>query len=65
MLGSYPPQEKPFEVTFPRFGWDEAPSGTLARGSYKAVSKFVDDDDQCHLQFEYAFSIKKNWGEKD
>ena len=64
MLGSYPPQQEPFEVTFPRYGWDEAPSGMLARGSYKSTSKFIDDDDQCHLKFEYSFSIKKDWGKE-
>ena len=33
MLGSYPPSKDPHTITFPRIGWDEAPSGLLARGS--------------------------------
>jgi Rho GDP-dissociation inhibitor len=40
---------------------ETAPSGFAARGAYKAVSKFVDDDDHVHLQFEWAFEIKKDW----
>jgi hypothetical protein len=39
MIGSYPPQKQPHEAVFPRIGWEEAPSGLLARGSYKAKSK--------------------------
>lgn len=62
MLGSYPPQEAPQEVVWPRHGWEEAPSGMLARGSYKSTIKFIDDDDVTHLQFDYGFSIKKDWG---
>jgi hypothetical protein len=38
MLGSFPPQTKLHEVTFPRHGWDEAPSGMLSRGTYTAKS---------------------------
>lgn len=33
----------------------------LARGSYKAISKFVDDDNHAHLKFEWSFEIKKDW----
>jgi Rho GDP-dissociation inhibitor len=62
MLGSYPPQEQVQEVVWPRHGWEEAPSGMLARGSYKSTIKFIDDDDVTHLQFDYGFSIKKDWG---
>ena len=39
----------------------EAPSGMLARGHYKAVSRFIDDDNQEHLRFEWSFDIKKDW----
>eukprot|EP01115_Flamella_aegyptia_P006923 TRINITY_DN286_c7_g1_i1.p1 TRINITY_DN286_c7_g1~~TRINITY_DN286_c7_g1_i1.p1 ORF type:complete len:200 (-),score=75.45 TRINITY_DN286_c7_g1_i1:110-685(-) len=61
MIGSFGPQAEPHVVIFPRHGWDEAPSGMLARGSYTATSRFIDDDKQKHLEYEYAFSIKKNW----
>lgn len=40
---------------------ETAPSGMLGRGHYKAVSKFVDDDNQTHLQFEWSFDVKKDW----
>ncbi|KAL2221869.1 rho-gdp dissociation inhibitor [Thermoascus aurantiacus ATCC 26904] len=61
MLGSYAPNttEKPFYEK--RFAQEEAPSGMIARGHYNAVSKFVDDDDVTHLQFEWSFEIAKDW----
>ena len=40
---------------------ETAPSGMLARGHYNAVSRFVDDDDNTHLKFEWSFDIKKDW----
>ena len=40
---------------------ETAPSGMMARGHYKAVSRFVDDDNHTHLQFEWSFDIKKDW----
>jgi Rho GDP-dissociation inhibitor len=61
MLGSFPPQGEAHVVVFPRHGWEEAPSGMLARGNYKGKHKFVDDDGQCHLEYEYTFAIKKDW----
>jgi len=61
MLGSFGPQVNAHEVTFPRNGWEEAPSGMLARGSYTAKSQFVDDDNVTHLEYEYAFDIKSAW----
>jgi len=61
MIGSFGPntKEKPFYET--KFDPEEAPKGMLVRGSYKATSKFVDDDNVSHLQFEWAFDIKKEW----
>jgi len=64
MIGSYSPVEKPYEVVFPRQGWETAPDGFLARGSYTAKSQFIDDDKQCHLEYEYAFQIAKTWEDK-
>eukprot|EP01118_Nematostelium_gracile_P014651 TRINITY_DN5763_c0_g1_i1.p1 TRINITY_DN5763_c0_g1~~TRINITY_DN5763_c0_g1_i1.p1 ORF type:complete len:199 (-),score=56.50 TRINITY_DN5763_c0_g1_i1:48-644(-) len=61
MIGSYAPQKEPYEVTIPRSGWEEAPSGIFARGTYQAVSKFEDDDRLHYLQYEYTFAIKKDW----
>ena len=40
---------------------ETAPSGMLGRGHYTAVSKFVDDDNNTHLQFKWSFDIKKDW----
>lgn len=40
---------------------DEAPSGMLARGHYEAASRFVDDDDNDHLKFDWSFDIAKDW----
>ncbi|OAL54440.1 Rho GDP-dissociation inhibitor 2 [Pyrenochaeta sp. DS3sAY3a] len=61
MMGSYGPstEEKPFYEK--KFTPETAPSGMLARGSYTAVSKFVDDDNQTHLQFKWTFELKKDW----
>jgi len=61
MLGSYAPNtvDKPsYEV---KFHPEEAPSGMLVRGNYNAISRFVDDDDNTHLQFEWSFVIAKDW----
>ena len=61
MLGSFGPQRDPHSVTFPKQGWDQAPKGALARGTYTAKTKFVDDDKQQHMAYEYSFQIKKDW----
>ncbi|KAL1987049.1 hypothetical protein VTN96DRAFT_4923 [Rasamsonia emersonii] len=61
MLGSYAPNttDKPYYEK--KFHQEEAPSGMIARGHYNAISKFVDDDDVTHLQFEWSFEIAKDW----
>ena len=61
MLGSFGPQRDSHSVTFPKQGWDQAPKGALARGNYTAKTKFVDDDKQTHMAYEYSFQIKKDW----
>jgi len=61
MIGSYGPQKEPHTVDIPRKGFEEAPKGMMYRGTYKANVKFIDDDGQCHLQYDYAFAIKKDW----
>jgi len=40
---------------------EEAPTGMMARGHYSAVSKFIDDDNHTHLEFEWSFDITKDW----
>jgi Rho GDP-dissociation inhibitor len=61
MLGTYPPKNEFQFVDIPKNDWNEAPSGMLARGEYKAHMKFVDDDSHCHLDFEYAVKIAKDF----
>jgi Rho GDP-dissociation inhibitor len=65
MLGSFPPQKDYHEIVFPRHGWETAPSGLIARGKYTGKHRFVDDDGQCHLEYDYAFQIAKTWEHKD
>lgn len=56
MLGSYGPKKESYVCTTPRRGWEEAPSGAMVRGKFKAKSTFSDDDKQKHLEYEYAFA---------
>lgn len=58
-MGSYAPNtvDKPFYEK--EFEEVEAPSGFLARGSYNAVSKFIDDDKFEHLILPWSFQITK------
>lgn len=59
-LGSYAPstKDRPFyEVILPE---TEAPSGLLARGSYSAQSKFIDDDKNTYLTLNWGVEIVKN-----
>ncbi|OJJ37185.1 hypothetical protein ASPWEDRAFT_442659 [Aspergillus wentii DTO 134E9] len=61
MLGSFAPNTSDKPVYEKKLHAEEAPSGMIARGHYNAVSKFVDDDDHTHLQFEWSFDIAKDW----
>lgn len=58
MLGTFSPQREPYVHVLEE---ETAPSGALARGSYTAKTKFVDDDRRCHLEVSYSFEIKKDW----
>lgn len=58
MVGSFGPSADPTSCLLCH---DNAPSGMVARGLYIAKSKFIDDDDNCHLQCEWALKIKKGW----
>lgn len=58
MVGSYGPKAESHEYCTPV---DEAPKGMLARGHYTVKSKFVDDDKNCYLEWEWSFDIKKDW----
>ncbi|KAI4170060.1 MAG: hypothetical protein LQ343_005200 [Gyalolechia ehrenbergii] len=61
MLGSYAPNTEEKPIYEKKFAEDEAPSGMLARGHYEAASRFVDDDDNDHLKFDWSFDIAKDW----
>ncbi|CAD0097242.1 unnamed protein product [Aureobasidium vineae] len=68
MIGSYSPNttdkpeyEKKCKFLAQAYFAETAPSGMMARGHYNAVSKFIDDDEQTHLKFEWSFDIKKDW----
>ncbi|KAJ5946895.1 hypothetical protein N7454_003734 [Penicillium verhagenii] len=61
MLGSFAPNTDQKPVYVKDFAEEEAPSGMLLRGHYNAVSKFLDDDENTHLQFEWSFDITKEW----
>lgn len=58
MLGTFSPQVEPYLHEMPE---DTAPSGYFARGSYSAKTKFLDDDNKCHLEINYMFAIQKDW----
>ncbi|KAF2152534.1 E set domain-containing protein [Myriangium duriaei CBS 260.36] len=61
MIGSYSPNTTDKPEYEKKFEPETAPSGMLMRGHYTATSRFVDDDNQEHLKFEWAFDIKKDW----
>ncbi|OQD76630.1 hypothetical protein PENDEC_c004G00227 [Penicillium decumbens] len=61
MLGSFAPSTTDKPVYEKEFNEEEAPSGMIARGHYNAASRFVDDDDHTHLQFDWSFDITKDW----
>jgi Rho GDP-dissociation inhibitor len=61
MIGSFPPNTTDKPVHEKKFAPEEAPSGMMARGHYDATSKFVDDDNVTHLEFEWSFDIAKDW----
>ncbi|XP_054817816.1 rho GDP-dissociation inhibitor 1-like [Prosopis cineraria] len=58
MIGTFSPQAEPYAHEMPE---ETTPSGMFARGTYAAKSRFVDDDDKCHLEINYSFDIRKNW----
>ncbi|VFQ88638.1 unnamed protein product [Cuscuta campestris] len=58
MIGTFSPQIEHYTHEMPE---ETTPSGMLARGSYSARTKFLDDDNKCHLEINYTFEIKKEW----
>lgn len=58
MVGSYGPKPEPHEFFTPA---EEAPSGMIARGKYTCKSRFIDDDKNVYLEWEWVLDIKKDW----
>lgn len=58
MVGSYGPRKDEYEYVRKE---EEAPSGMLSRGSYKAKTAFLDDDKNSIKDWEWNFEIKKDW----
>ncbi|KAL4585408.1 hypothetical protein LXL04_010029 [Taraxacum kok-saghyz] len=58
MIGTFSPQQELYTHEIPE---DTTPSGILARGSYSARTKFLDDDNKCYLELNYTFDIRKDW----
>lgn len=56
MVGSYAPKSDVYTFLLPA---QTVPTGLLAYGTYKAKSRFLDDDGTNHLTFEYSFKIVK------
>ena len=61
MVGSYAPRSEQQQWSSPE---EEAPSGKLYRGNYNIHSKFVDDDDEVHLEWDWEMEIKKDWDDE-
>lgn len=58
MLGSYGPCKELRQFKTPE---ETAPSGMIARGEYKVKSKFLDDDKNVHMEWEWHIEIKKDF----
>ncbi|XP_065875090.1 rho GDP-dissociation inhibitor 1-like [Euphorbia lathyris] len=57
MLGTFAPQREPYVYSLEE---ETTPSGVLARGTYSAKLRFIDDDKRCHMELKYSFEIKKS-----
>ncbi|KAG1689919.1 Rho GDP-dissociation inhibitor 1 [Nymphon striatum] len=58
MVGSYGPRIEMHSYTTPM---EEAPSGLISRGVYNVKSRFMDDDGNTYLDWDWNFEIKKDW----
>ncbi|RUS26436.1 immunoglobulin E-set [Jimgerdemannia flammicorona] len=58
MIGSYGPVPESYEK---KFKVEEEPADMLAHSHYEAKSKFVDDDNVMHIEWNWSFDIKKDW----
>lgn len=58
MLGSFGPKA---EEQMAKTPIEDTPSGMLGRGTYKIKSKFIDDDKEVHLAWEWQLVVAKDW----
>ncbi|KAM9346016.1 rho GDP-dissociation inhibitor 3 [Symphorus nematophorus] len=58
MVGSYGPKAEELEFISPA---DEAPKGMMSRGQYGIRSRFIDDDKNVYLDWEWNLEVKKDW----
>ncbi|KAM8724874.1 rho GDP-dissociation inhibitor 3 [Acanthopagrus latus] len=58
MVGSYGPKAEEHEFVGPV---DETPKGLMSRGHYGVHSRFIDDDKNIYLDWEWNFDVKKDW----
>ncbi|KAL7275656.1 rho GDP dissociation inhibitor [Rhizina undulata] len=61
MMGSYPPNTKKSPFYEKTFAEEDAPAGMLYRGHYDVLSRFMDDDQNIHLEYNWSLEIKKSW----
>ena len=40
---------------------EKVPSGFFARGNYSGKAMLIDLDGICHMQYDFAFGIEKEW----
>lgn len=60
MVGSYGPRADEYDFLTTA---EDAPKGSMARGTYIVKSKFTDDDQHDHLSWEWSLDVKKDWPE--
>ncbi|XP_038047340.1 rho GDP-dissociation inhibitor 1-like isoform X2 [Patiria miniata] len=58
MVGNYGPKTEEHIFQSPV---DELPVGMMRRGVYIVKSKFTDDDKNIYLEWEWSFSVKRDW----
>ncbi|XP_072298732.1 rho GDP-dissociation inhibitor 3 [Eucyclogobius newberryi] len=58
MVGSYGPRAEAHEFIS---RLEEAPNGMITRGHYTIKSRFIDDDKNVHLAWDWGVDIKKDW----
>lgn len=59
VIGSYAPQTSAYTFCLPKDGYNNAPSGMMLRGKYKAKDTFVDSDGNKHLEYDYKVNVTK------